>query len=707
MAATLDLAGGEPAPLRPLRLLLVEDSEMDAELVVHELRRGGFEVSFRRVDTEAAYLEALVDVPDLIMADYNLPQFDALRALEVLGERGLDVPFIIVSGGIGEDVAVEAMRNGAADYLIKDRLARLGPAARRALEERRERAEKAHAQAALRESEQRFRQVFQEGAVGMAVLGPDLRFQDGNATLARMLGHDRTALARLRLGEIGHPEDGDPAGAALRAMFAGQAGSYNGEVRCVTAAGEVVWVQFSATMVRSDGGAPLYAICIFQDITERKRAEADLQHQALHDSLTGLPNRSLFSDRLQQAVLTARRDGHPMAILMIDMDRFKEINDSLGHSAGDALLRQTAVRLREATRDADTVARLGGDEFAVIPGGAADAETALISAQRLTAALEGPFVLGDSSFDIRASIGVAIYPEHGEDAETLMRHADVAMYVAKRAHNDFALYQSDQDDSAASRLTLMSELRSAITGGQLVLHYQPQVDLSTGRARTVEALVRWRHPTRGLLAPDEFIPAAEQTDVIGRLTRWVLSDALRQAHAWRVGGLDLGVAVNLSVADLHDSSLPDVIEEMLDRLELPPRCLTLEITERAIMVGPAQKTIQVLSQLGVGISIDDFGTGYSSLSYLRAIPVEEIKVDKSFVSRMTFDEDDATIVRATIDLGHNLRLRVLAEGAENQETWGMLAGFGCDMAQGYFVSRPMPAEQMAAWARTWEAPVQT
>jgi diguanylate cyclase (GGDEF)-like protein len=430
----------------------------------------------------------------------------------------------------------------------------------------------------------------------------------------------------------------------------------------------------------------------------RAQAEEALAHQALHDPLTTLPNRTLLHDRLQQAILAARRDGTALSFLLMDLDRFKEVNDTFGHHYGDLLLQQLAARLQTILRESDTVARLGGDEFGLLlPGTTAMGATWV--ADKLLMALEQPFVLEGHSFVVEASIGITAYPQHGEDVTTLLRRADIAMYGAKRAGGGYALYTPGEDQHGPRRLALMADLRAAIAHDQLLLHFQPQVDLATGCTRHVEALVRWKHPQHGFMPPDHFIPLAEQSGLIRPLTRWVLDAALRTCHEWHGAGLDVNTAVNLSARSLDDLHLAGLITELLATWGLTPCALTVEVTESALMVDSvrAMQVLTGLHDLGVRIAIDDFGTGYSSLSHLRRLPVDEIKIDKSFVVDMAAREDNALIVRSIIDLAHHRDLAVVAEGVETLQIRDLLAGLGCDMAQGYGVSRPLPAADLTRW----------
>jgi diguanylate cyclase (GGDEF)-like protein len=429
------------------------------------------------------------------------------------------------------------------------------------------------------------------------------------------------------------------------------------------------------------------------------RLSLEKEHQALHDALTGLPNRALFYDRAQQAILASRRNREATALLLIDLDRFKEINDTLGHHIGDLLLKEVGPRLQEILRATDTVARLGGDEFGLILRNVTDPDEIGRVVDRIITALQQPFSVEDLRLDVEASIGIARYPEHGQDAETLMQRADVAMYVAKTSRSGHATYATGLDQYSPDRLSLVGELREALHQAQLVVHYQPKVALLPGTVEGVEALVRWEHPQRGRVNPDEFIPLAEQTGLIKPLTMFVLDQALQQCHAWHQAGHQIGVAVNLSVRVLQDAQLPQDVAQLLETHNVEPNWLNLELTESIIMADPA-RAMEVLTRLdamGVRLSIDDFGTGYSSLAYLKQLPVHEIKIDKSFILNMATNDNDAVIARSTIDLGRNLGLRVVAEGVDTAEVWGQLEAMGCDVVQGYYLSPPAPGDAITRW----------
>jgi diguanylate cyclase (GGDEF)-like protein/PAS domain S-box-containing protein len=568
---------------RAIRVLIVEDSPSDALLIEHELNHAGYDVTSHRVETALELAAALDEESwDIVICDYRLPGFSAPGALELFKARGLDQPFIVISGSIGEQKAVDMMRAGAQDYVLKGNLARLGAAVERELRDAEDRAER------RREAEQL--------------------------------------------------------------------------------------------------------------TTARAAYEAAAVHQAQHDELTDLPNRNLLRIRVEEAFVAHRQHGSPLALLLLDLDRFKEVNDTLGHRVGDTLLQQIGQRLERALQPTDLVARLGGDEFAVLLAGA-DVTRATQVADDLVRVLLTPFVLEGQPIAVDASIGIAVAPEHGRDADTLLRCADVAMYQAKETGAGPSIYRADLDRHSPDRLALLGELRSAIEQDALLLHYQPKLDMRDGSLVGVEALVRWQHPFRGFLSPGEFIPLAEKTGLIYPLTRWVLDAALQQQQAWHAQGLDLSMAVNLSRRMLHDPHLPETVAQLLARWEVAPGSLVLEITESSLMSDP-QRTSENLTQLrglGVRMSIDDFGTGYSSLASLKNLSVDELKIDQSFVQAMATDASARAIVRAIIDLADALKLTVVAEGVEDIASWDVLASLGCDIAQGYVLSPPIAAAEFEAW----------
>jgi diguanylate cyclase (GGDEF)-like protein len=434
---------------------------------------------------------------------------------------------------------------------------------------------------------------------------------------------------------------------------------------------------------------------ILRRVTVRLRRQMEeIERRAYYDELTGLPNRALYRDRIEQAILAAQRDGDQATLMLLDVDRFKEVNDTLGHDTGDLLLQELARRLRETLRTNETLARLGGDEFGILLPGAS-VEEAMFCAARIHAAFEAPFTLRGLALAVRTSVGIAAFPEHGEDLDELLQHADVAMYVAKDARAGTSIYDAAEDENDAARLALAGELRRAIEDDELVLHFQPIAELGSGEIVGAEALVRWDHPERGFIQPGDFIPLAERMGLLNPLSRHVVESALRQCAAWNASGLALRVSVNLTIPDFLDLELPEWIAELLSESGVRPEQLELEITEGTILADPfrVRQVLKRLNELGVSLAIDDFGTGYSSLAYLKRLPVQRIKIDRSFVHDMCADASDATIVRSTIDLGRNLGLEIVGEGVESREAWHALRSLGCTLAQGYFIGRAMPADQ--------------
>lgn len=437
----------------------------------------------------------------------------------------------------------------------------------------------------------------------------------------------------------------------------------------------------------------------FSEMNKQVNArQVDLEYQALHDDLTGLPNRTLLLDRLQQAIFTARREHSHIALLIMDLDGFKEVNDTVGHQIGDSLLEEVGVRLLMTIREMDTVARLGGDEFAILLPDLNEKQATNV-ASKVRQTLEEVFIVDDLRLYISASIGIAAYPEHGARAQTLIQRADVAMYVAKRNKSGHAVYNPKEDQHSVGRLALMSDLRHALDINALQIHFQPKVSIPTNNVVGVEALLRWNHPKFGMIPPDEIIPLAEQTGLIRPLTIWVLNQAVKQSEKWLMSGTRLCIAVNLSVYNLQDLDFIEEVSNILETHKLPPEYISMEVTESAMMANPdnAVEILTRLDEMGVKIAIDDFGTGFSSLAYLKQLPVDELKIDKSFVIDMTNNDDDAVIVRSTIDLAHNLGLHVVAEGVENQDAWNLLEILGCDMAQGIYMGSPMATSELEKW----------
>ena len=493
-----------------------------------------------------------------------------------------------------------------------------------------------------------------------------------------------------------HPDDRDRVLAGVhRAIDSGE-DTWKDEYRFRRSDGSDAYVLDRGFVVRDADGRAVRMIGAMMDISGRRHAEAELAHLAQFDTLTGLPNRNLLRDRLAQAVARVQREGWLTAVLFLDLDRFKEINDTLGHATGDEVLKIVAARMRAVVRETDTVARFGGDEFTLLLEDVKTPSDVAAVARKLLAVLEQPMPVEGRDLFVSASIGIAVCPQDGRDSQTLLRHADTAMYAAKAAgRNTFEFYAARMGAAAKERMTVEASLRQALERQAFVLHYQSILDVKTGALRGAEALVRWQHPEWGLVAPARFIGVAEASGLIVPLGEWILHEACRQAVAWRAAGLPpLRISVNLSARQFRKAALAELIAVTLARTGLPASSLTVELTESLLMEN-AEASRGMLADLkaqGVHIALDDFGTGYSSLSYLKQFPLDVVKIDRSFIRDVTTDPDDATIVRAMIALAHNLGFALTAEGVETAEQLAFLGEHGCDTAQGYFFSKPVPAE---------------
>jgi diguanylate cyclase (GGDEF)-like protein/PAS domain S-box-containing protein len=542
------------------------------------------------------------------------------------------------------------------------------------------------AEAALRESELRYRLLFEQNAAGVCVTEVSGLIIDCNLTFATMLGYARSDLIGRQAGEL----YARPAQRTDLMSVLDDSPTLNSvELELRKKDGQAIWGLMNLTLV----GDRIHTTVV--DISDRKRAEEQIEFHAYHDVLTHLPNRKLFTDRLTQSISRARRANKPLAVMFVDLDHFKSINDTLGHEAGDELLLEMAIRLRANVREDDTVARLGGDEFTIILAELRQPEDAVSVAEKIIKAVEQPLSIAGTSIEVSASIGIALYPDDGSDAESLLRNADSAMYRAKEAgRNTYQLCTDDMKRRAVERLSLETRLRRAITEGQLVLHYQPQVSLTTGTVIGVEALVRWNDPERGLVHPSAFIPMAEESRLILPLGEWVLHTACAQMRTWLDAGLDVPLmAVNLSLRQFQQYDIVQSVRRVLADTGLDAGALELEITETAAMQN-AETTVEVLQalrELGVSIAIDDFGTGYSSLNYLKRFPITAVKIDRAFIRDLATSEGDSAIVAAVVGIARALKLRVIAEGVETEEQLSFLRRRNCDAAQGYLFSRPVSA----------------
>jgi diguanylate cyclase (GGDEF)-like protein/PAS domain S-box-containing protein len=549
----------------------------------------------------------------------------------------------------------------------------------------------------LEESEARYRGMIQNASVGVALNSTDGRYLEVNAAYEEMVGYNLEELRGMTFMDLTHPEDLEEDLGLFAEVVAGNRDSYQMEKRYICKNCDIIWVRISISVVRDAQGKVLYDLGVVENITSRKEAEGALLRQSLYDALTGLPNRSLLVDRVRQAMLTSRRDDTTFAVLFCDIDNFRTVNESFGHEFADAILVEAGQRLGHSLRETDTVARLGGDEFAILLPGTAEMGASL-AADKIVRALTRPFEIQGQSLELGTHIGIVLYPGHGEDVASLLRRADVAMYAARQRHFDYVLYSTEQEEAGGARLMLAAELRRGIEAGDLVLHYQPQVDLKSGGVSGLEALVRWQHPERGLIPPDQFIALAEQSGLIRLLTLWVVGEALRQCGVWRDQGCPVRVTVNLSPYSLRDEHIASEILNMIRASGVEPALFGIELTESAVMENRdlAHRLLSQLRDAGVRVSIDDFGTGYSSLAYLKQLPADEIKIDGSFIREIEPGSDDLHIVRTIVELGHSLGLQVVAEGVESNGIAQLLAAMRCDFAQGFYKSRPKAASEIVA-----------
>ena len=551
-----------------------------------------------------------------------------------------------------------------------------------------------HAEAELREAKERFRSAFDHAPIGMALIAPGGHCFQANRAFAQMLGRAEDDLLGVAVAALTDPSDRDDVIGTMQRAISGASTSYRLEQRFIHADGRPVWVTHSGSVVRGLTGEPLYFVCQIEDVTERRARGELIAHQAIHDPLTGLPNRLLFVDRLRRALAESDAERR-VAVLFLDLDHFKVVNDGLGHTSGDRLLVALADRLRAAIRPNDTVARFGGDEFTVLCTAVPNENVAQELARRMTDAVAMPITLADGEVFVTASVGIALSGGELETPETLLRNADAAMYRAKEQGRARAeVFESDAHDRAVRHLRTGNELHRALERGELRLHYQPIMNLETGDISGFEALLRWEHPQRGLVRPDDFVGLAEETGLVVPIGSWALEEACRQASIWHEAGSDISISVNLSPRQLAEPGLPDDVARVLHATGINPESLWLEITENTLMrdAETAVRTLGSLRSLGVHLAVDDFGTGYSSMSYLKRFPVQALKVDRTFVDGLGREPEDTVICTAVVSLAHALGLRAIAEGVEIPEQLAELRTLGCELAQGYLFAKPAPAE---------------
>jgi diguanylate cyclase (GGDEF)-like protein/PAS domain S-box-containing protein len=675
----------------PLRLLLVAGSERKAAPILRELRRAGYTLDSRVVRSRGEMERAVAQSRwDAVVLVDGLPWSARRTALEIAAGAGLAPHLIVTAEGGAESGGRDS--SGADEGFRATTIEELAVAIERTRTEAEIRRERRLARQMLRENESRFRALWECASEAILTADSEGIVLFANQAAERVFGRPIPAV-------IGHSIERLVPG--VRSLCAdAESGPSAGrrrpvEWRGLHAAGHELPLELAfSTFERS--GRRLFTI-VARDIFERKRAEEKVRHLAFHDALTGLPNRLLFNDRLTVSLAQAHRSHQKLAVFYLDLDRFKLINDSLGHSIGDELLRRVADRLRSVVRDGDTVARLGGDEFIVLAPRIAAEEDAKTIARKILAAIRLPFAIEDREFFVTTSVGVSTYPGDGVDPDTLIRNADTAMYRAKeRGRDEFQFYAPAMTSSVVDRLALENRLRQALRNQEFVLFYQPIVDLADGRVRGAEALLRWQHPERGLLLPAEFIPLAEASGLIGPIGRWVLQRACAQIREWQsAGDPQFTVSVNLSPRQFHQADLVAQVAAALASSGIGPSSLDLEITETNAMENADQtiSTLWELRKLGVGVSMDDFGTGYSSLNYLKRFPIDRVKLDRSFVRDVVTKSEDAAIVRAVISMAHTLQLVVTAEGVENRDQLSFLRRHRCDEMQGYLFSPPVSAAE--------------
>jgi diguanylate cyclase (GGDEF)-like protein/PAS domain S-box-containing protein len=695
---------------KPLKVVVVGDAHGSALKVASDLEQGGYEPSVFLAAGEAD-LERIAPGCEIVLAWADATGVPPGRVLELAAERGGFPPVIVYAEAQTEDDIVRLVRGGASDCVRRGDLARLAAAVER---ERSHPGARRAAGPQDAEAVDRYRALIEEipaltyvawadDSGSRAYVSPQLQAMVG-FTPGEWLAEPDMWVRRL------HPEDRERVLRQFRDACA-SGGRFASEYRILDRDGRVVWWRDEGRVLPDPGGKARFVRGFVLDVTEQRLAEESLRKMRFFDQITGLPNRVMLQNRLGRALAESVRTERPLALLILALDRFREITNTLGHHNGDLIVRDLAVRLGDALGDADRVARLRGDEFGVLLPDA-DASFARQVGGRILGSLERPFMVQKLPIEVSASVGIAVAPEHGTEAETLLRRADAAVQAARKVGGGASvLYSAECEPHDPSQLALLGELRRALDGNELQLHFQPKVDLKTRTVVGAEALLRWTHQKRGPVSPAEFIPLAEQTGsgLIRPLTRWVLDRAVGEARGWERAGRHVPVAVNVSARSLHDGRIVDDVEEVLLTHDLPPDRLVVEVTESAVMADPdrAREVLSSLASRGVAVAIDDFGIGYTSLGQLKKLPVHELKIDRSFVRGMAGEEGaDTAIVRSTADLAHNLGLNVVAEGVEDQWTLDLLATFGCDQAQGYHIARPMPAAAFGGWmgGSPWHVP---
>ncbi len=677
-----------------INVLAIEDNPDDAELIrrmLIKVREPSF--TFVQASRLSDGLQLLRDKEvsfDIVLLDLRLPDSEGMDSVLDIRRQSPTIPIIVFTGLDDDEVAIKALHLDVQDYLTKGQIDRnlLVRSIRYAIERKR-------SVEALRNSEARFRRLSESGIIGIAYFDTDGRIIDGNDKFLAMIGANREDLAA---GRVRRWERLVPSAWKTRMREASEEFRTTGritpyETEYLSRDGSKYWGLFGAAKL--DGQPNQIAFIV--DITERKRLEEEITHMAHHDVLTGLPNRRLFMELIRFEIAEARRNQTKTGLLFLDLDRFKEVNDTLGHEAGDQLLRMVAERLRASIRDSDAVARIGGDEFSILLAGITRPEDITDIARKILDAFREKCVIASHEFTITASMGISVYPDDSNTIESLFRYADIALYHAKtRGRNTFEFYNPDINRRSVERLKFENALRRTVTHRELTVHYQPQIDIGTGRIVSAEALVRWNHPELGLLDAKRFIPTAESIGIITTIDEWVLRTACMQLKTWLDAGYaPLSIAANLSSRVFQKPGFADTISKILDETGVPPHFVDIEITESVAVVAVA-RTIDCLHELagkGVRITIDDFGTGYASLNNLKRLPFQRLKIDQTFVKDIANDPDDRAIVGAVTAMAHQMKISVVAEGVETAEQLSCLTEIRCDEAQGYFFNRPLPPEE--------------
>jgi len=683
-------------------ILIIEDDLGFSELMQSTLAESGIDCHCTSSGREA--LDWLTDNPAMmIILDYALPDMTGARFVEQMRELGMSMPFIMVTGRDDASLAVQMMKFGACDYLLKDTtfLDRLPAVVTRTRQEAETRELLRRTEQSLRQSEARLvraQKIAGMGSWEWNIQTGEIYWSD---ELFHIFGVDPVTQPKIEIEWIFSLVNPVDLPAFKKVMFAASKNGqpFNVVYRIISSTeGEVV-VNSQGEVECDDDGRPQLVSGTTLDITARIRAESEIQQLINYDTLTGLPNRSLLHDRLRLAISQAAREHELVGVLFLDLDRFKSINETLGHRVGDRLLKTVAKRLSACVRESDTLARLGGDEFVAILVGVNSAEGITTVAKKILMLISEPIYIDDQEIYTSASIGIAVYPMDGDDSHTLLKHADLAMYQAKEQdRNNFQFFSREMNIKVLERMMLENSMRKALEREEFFLVYQPQVDARTGRITGMEALLRWQHPDLGLLAPDKFIYLAEETGFIIPIGEWVLRCACRQNKAWQKQGLPaVRVAVNLSAKQFGQYHLDEMISATLMETGLDPEWLELEITESAIMKNAEQNAVilRKLKDMGVSLAIDDFGTGYSSLAYLKHFPISRLKIDRSFVRDITTNSDDAAIAEIIIAMAQTLKLSVIAEGVETRAQMELLSFNNCVEMQGYLFSRPVPAAQFS------------